>query len=314
MSSQDALAAREQQLLDEVAAHREFLEQHPEGATFSSRVVFQQIESRIDELETELEALRDEHFTFRLVHQGRESSAIDTSLLGYLLTKLQTALTYTGWALMAGPGVDGAPPVSINRQTSTEVVALAPGSFEVTIRKTVPELRVEGEGTDLLDPALDAFLTLAEAAAQEGFDATVLDVASDLGGQSSRRLSQWFAKLADESMTADLAWSVAPERSVILRPTESRMLSEWLNSVQEKTAETVIVGVLRTADAIKKRFALETETGETREGKADPELLHGAEIDARYRARVRIVVSESEHTTAVTEKLTLLSLERLDRG
>src|SRR5215207_8529448 len=130
----DGFLAREEQLREEISEHRRFLASLPDDDDFVSGIVRDQTERRIRFLSEELEAVTSKLLDLRF-DDRLHSRAIQTSLLSNLLSRFQTALTYTGWALEAGPGIRGTPPSRIDRSTETEVLALAPGSFLVRIRK-----------------------------------------------------------------------------------------------------------------------------------------------------------------------------------
>src|SRR5690606_26707952 len=87
------------------------------------------------EARNELQQLLDQRLDLNLKSRDSET-AVRVGVLGRLLTQLQSSLNYILWALRSGPGVKGKPPASIVASAAAEVLALAPGSLEVAMRRS----------------------------------------------------------------------------------------------------------------------------------------------------------------------------------
>jgi hypothetical protein len=300
----DGFVARERQLRDEISEHRRFLSTLEEDGDYVTRMIREQTEERIRFLGEELEAFTEKLLDLRFDDRIHRRS-MPTALLANLLSRLQTALTYTGWALEVGPGIRGEPPARIDRDTETEVVALATGSFLVRIRKSSLEL-----DSHLLDNAIQMVLELAEASAGNALDTEVEEKAQLLGREPTRRLALFFRKLSESSLTTNFHWMGLPEREVEIDPAQAGNLGMWLEEVEESIGQMTIRGALKVADTLRSRFAILDESGRSYEGRADPNLLAHLEIEADYIADVQITTSVSDRIGASAERITLLSISR----
>lgn len=253
-------------------------------------------------------ALNEERLVLRF-GVGSPEHALPTATLGLLLTRFQKALTYTGWALLSGPGIDGDPPARIERSTSTQVLALAPGSFEVPLSPQTLELPTESEGQDVLDKAISVVLDLAKAASTDTFGDEVEARAEELGRQPSRRLSLWFKKLAEHDLDTAFEWSSRPDLGVRVTSEQAGALSRWLSDVQERFSEITVTGTLAAADALKGRFAIVDDTEGEYAGKVASELLDREVIGKRYRANLQVRTLRSARTGVTRDSYTLLGLE-----
>lgn len=307
----EALDIREQQLRDELRRLSSDAPDERATTSFSGRLVRAQMERRAADVRAELDDLLDRRFVIRLINT-RNAHSIDTNLLAQLLSRFQSAIHHVGWALRAGPGVEGEPPATITARTATQVLALAPGSFEIVLRGAALEMSTdegsENELDSLLDTSLSQVLALAKAAAEDEFPDSLEQLTQELGARPTRRLSLWFKKLAENSLTADLIPAGHPENATTLTPAQSRALSEWLAHVQDSVERITVTGVLRVADDVRGRFGIEDAAGHLYEGKAAPELVQHKEIGAEYIAEVQTTVTVGQHTGARTERYQLVSL------
>jgi hypothetical protein len=315
----DHLDLRESQLRSQIEQQERILQALPDDETFSTSVVRNQTVALVQDLRAELEELRDERLVVRLRDETRDRLAIDTALLGQILTRFQSALTYIGWALFSGPGIEGNPPATLARRTSTEVVAFAPGSFKIAMRKAHLQLPFAtapaSDGTSqLLEQSVETLFALLSAAAEGEYPEELEELAEQLGAEPARRLALLFKKLAAKALTTEVTWSLAPDRHTIVRPNQARMLASWLESVEERLGEVVIRGVLRSADDVRGRFGLQDEDEALYEGKAAPELLLHKEIGASYNARIQVAKSVGERTKVERQRFVLLSLDRVEES
>lgn len=303
---------REVQLRDELR-RLEAMDLNEEAAsTFTGQLVQAQTDRRLSDIRQELNALRDRHLEVRLV-DPRDGHAVDTGLLGQILRRFQSSLDYIGWALRAGPGIEGDPPTFITRRTSTEVLALPTGSFKIVLRGTTLELdymsdETRDELSSLLEESLGRILALARAGEMDEFPDSLEELTHELGAQPTRRLSLWFKKLADNSLTTSLTPAADPRQTVTVTPPQARAISEWLAHVQDTVENITVRGVLRIADEVRGRFGIEDAAERLYEGKAAPELVQHKQIGAEYVASVQVTVRYSDHTGARRETYTLLSL------
>jgi hypothetical protein len=300
----DGFATREGQLREEISHHERFLSTLDDDDDFITQMIREQAQERIRFLSEELAAVTDKLLDLRFDDELHRRS-MPTGLLALLLSRFQTALTYTGWALEVGPGIKGEPPARIDRSTETEVVALTAGSFLVRIRKSSLEL---DSGT--LDNAVEAVLELAEAGARGTLNTELEEKAQLLGREPSRRLALFFRKLSESSLTTSFHWQGLPEREIEIDPVQAGNLGMWLEEVEESIREATVRGILKVADTLRGRFAIVDESGRTYEGRAEPRLLAHVEIEAEYAADLHITTSVSDRTGAATERMTLLSLSR----
>jgi hypothetical protein len=300
----DGFTVREGQLREEISQHERFLSTLDEDDDFITQMTREQTEERIRFLNEELKAVTDKLLDLRFDDELHRTS-MPTGLLAQLLSRFQSALTYTGWALEVGPGIKGEPPVGIDRSTETEVVALAAGSFLVRIRKSSLEL-----DSSLLDNAVQAVLELADAGARDALNAELEERAQLLGREPSRRLALFFRKLQENSLTINFNWKGFPEREIEVDPVHAGNLGMWLEEVQQSIRELTVRGILKVADTLRSRFAIVDEAGRTYEGRAEPRHLAHVVIEAEYVADLQITTSVSDRTGASTDRITLLSLSR----
>lgn len=282
---------------------------HPESVT--SRLLRRQAELRMDAVSAELAATEGERFEMALVDtQAPQAHNVSTTVLANLLSRFQRAVTYAGWARLSGPGVVGVPPSLVSRLFETQVNAFAPGSFVVNLSPHEASLEHEA-----LDGAIDAFLEVAHAGVEadlESASGALSPLTQELGKEATTRMALFFAKLHEAQMEARFTWANHPERSVSVNPEQSKMLAEWLKSVEQEFVTVPLRGTLTAADTQAGRFAITDELGEVHEGRAAPELLSRAVIDAPYRAQVRVTRSKSAATGHISERIVLESLAAIE--
>ena len=155
-----------------------------EDEPFSVTVARAQTVDRIRALEEEMAELETDSFDLSFASsQAPAAHSLPTSTLANLLSRFQRALTYAGWARLAGPGVGGDPPALVARAFETQVNALVPGSFVVALSPHEQSLE-----HDALHGAFDDFLGLAEAGAGKDGPSNdaVAEIAQGLGTQATR--------------------------------------------------------------------------------------------------------------------------------
>jgi hypothetical protein len=155
---------------------------------FAVRLLREQNTIRSRQVETELADLVNSRLEIHLVPNERRHS-VRTAVLGAILTRLQAALDYGAWAMEAGPAVAGYIPAKIRRMAATDVMAVAPGSVNVVVRKSELELSTSFEDS------VEAFLDLAAVGDSGSLWDEAASIAVALGGQSTRRLELLFKKL-----------------------------------------------------------------------------------------------------------------------
>lgn len=274
---------------------------------FLGQLLHSQAHGRLDALGAEMDSLESE--VFELAFSDQETIAkhsLSTSVLTNLLGRFQRALTFAGWARVAGPGVRGTPPAAIARAMETEVNAFVPGSFAIEL--TPYQLALEHEA---LDAAFDDFLTLANAGLSEDAPTptvAVTEVAQLLGAEATRRFALFFAKVHEAHLEARFGRLSDPDTEVQILPEQALQLSAWLKGVEQAIATVTVSGVLSAADSLTGRFALTDELGEVHEGRAAPELLSRGVIDGLYVATMRVTTSKSNVTRAENKHAVLEAL------
>lgn len=276
----------------------------------AARALRRQVTLQIAKLEQELATAGAEGFEMSFAEvKAPDSHSIGTTVLANLLSRFQRAITFAGWARLSGPGVSGDPPRLISRALETQVDAFAYGSFVVEL--SPHETALEHLA---LEAALGDFLAIAEVGTEAELEVAsdrLAPLTHDLGGEATRRLALFFAKLHEAQLDARFQWTSSPETHVSIRPEQARLLSKWLKNVEQDFESVPVRGVLTAADQNGGRFAITDELGQLHEGRAAPELLSRAVIDAPYLAQIRVTTFKSTATGEVTERGVLESLEPL---
>lgn len=296
-----------QQLEVEYADLTTHLANIPEGDDLLGKLLRDQALDRASAIELELQGLDEEAFELAFAEKGSTSNhSLSTSVLTNLLSRFQHAITYAGWARMAGPGVHGQPPALIARLFETQVNAFKPGSFAVELSPYEASLEHEA-----LEEALEDFLLLASLGASDStLEPTeeVTELVHALGAEATKRFSLFFAKVHEAHLEARFEWQLRPEAGVALQPEEALALSAWLKDVDEDFETVTVMGTLTAADANDGLFAITDELGEIHDGKAAPELLSRAVIDGRYEAVMRVTTYRSTLTDMKRQRAVLESL------
>jgi hypothetical protein len=268
------------------------------------RIMRAQDDRRVDWLHSELEAALSATLQIHLEAKLVKKPTIRTGVLGHLLSRLQSSLDYTTWAVHAGPGISGNVPASIRRAASTDVMALAPGSLDIVVRRS--ELALSSEFEQSINHVLD----LADSGAQHDFGEVAEAVATSLGREPTRRLELFFRALSEEGIESDLHWRGRVARDARLTHEAAGDIAKWLASAEPATEEIDVLGQLIAADTESGRFVLEADAEQRWEGRAfPPELLHAKELNASYLARLQIVTLTSLHTGAKRQRAALVGLE-----
>lgn len=259
------------------------------------------------EARNELQQLLDQRLDLNLKSRDSET-AVRVGVLGRLLTQLQSSLNYILWALRSGPGVKGKPPASIVASAAAEVLALAPGSLEVAMRRS--DLQV----TDDFARSVEVLIRLIEAADADllGDDAGATEIVGEIGPEAARRLRRFFNGLAEADIDTDLEWrALQTARKARLSSENAKLLSDWLARANPTHQVIQVRGLLRMADSERGRFMIESfATGEHFEGKAaDPGMLTHAVIDQEYIATLSSVELRSQILEDVRTHHTLVDLQ-----
>lgn len=308
MNHADVVRAQMQAEIDDLTAH---LRASPPSG-FASRLTRMQGESRVEAIQSELNGLGSDVFEMAFSEQASYAKhSLSTTVLSNLLSRFQRAITFAGWARLAGPGVHGTPPALVARAFETEVNAFAPGSFSVALSPY--ESAIEHEQ---LEGALSDFLTLAAAGLSTDADVNASDqlaeLAQALGAEATRRFALFFAKVHESQLEARFEMKSLPEFSVALQPDEALRVASWLKNVEQRFDLLTVTGALTAADSNAGRFAITDELGEIHDGKAAPELLSRATIDNLYVARMRVTTLTSTTTSVTRRRAVLEALEPVD--
>ena len=303
----DHLDLVRQQMEAELAGLTGLLEDSGEPQGFLGQLLRAQAEDRISNLGAELEGLESEAFELTFAEKGAlYRHSLSTSVLANLLSRFQKAVTYAGWARLAGPGVFGDPPALVARSFETEVNAFKPGSFAVELAPYEAAL----EHTDLVGTLSD-FLLLADAGVSEDKPRPpdeVIELAQSLGAEATKRFAHFFAKVHEAHLEVRFEWLSRPEAAVALQPEQALALSKWLRDVDEEFDTVTVSGTLTAADANEGRFAITDDLGEIHDAKAAPELLSHAVIENRYVATMRVTTYTSTLTGKVKQRAVLETL------
>ena len=296
-----------QQMEAELAGLTGLLEDAGESQGFLGQLLRSQAQDRVSAIGVELEGLNSESFELTFAEKGAlYRHSLSTSVLSNLLSRFQKAVTYAGWARLAGPGVFGDPPALVARAFETEVNAFKPGSFAVELAPYEDAL----EHTDLVGTLSD-FLMLAGAGVSEDRPRPpedVIELAQSLGSEATKRFGHFFAKLHEAHLEVRFEWLSRPEEAVALQPDQALALSKWLKDVDEEFDTVTVSGTLTAADANEGRFAITDDLGEIHDGKAAPELLSHVVIDNRYAATMRVTTYTSKLTGNVNQRAVLETL------
>jgi hypothetical protein len=272
---------------------------------YTTKLVRNQMEARKTKIEDELLAANQRRIELRFIDQDNPAGhGLSTTLLSVLLSRLQSTVSYGAWSMVAGPGVQGNLPTSIERSAMTEVVAMPPGSFGLVLRKKDNDFAQE------FDQSIDLLVDLLDAASLGRFDEGLESKAAQLGKEASRKFELLLKKIASESLDTDFSWNNPDSRrDVLLRSSDAMLLSQWLAQVSPEVETVEVVGYLRRADSTNGSFKIELKaSGEMIEGVGDVAMLTHTEIDALYTAQIEHLVQRSPHTGRTTEKNRLLHL------
>ena len=295
----------------EISVLERHLRSRPDGDDFLASLMRTQAEDRLAAVSAERAGLDDDALDLAFSEQGSNARhSMSTSVLANLLGRLQKALTFAGWARMAGPGVAGDPPSLVVRAFETEVRAFTAGSFQVELGPYESALE-----HGALEGAFDDFLRLAEAGLRADgprADDDVLELAQMLGSEATRRFALFFAKVHEAQLEARFERRADPEHAVVLHPAQALQISQWLGDVEEQFETVPVAGRLTAADVNGGRFAITDEMGEIHEGRAAPELLSHAVIDGAYFATMRVTTSTSVVTGVERKRAVLEALTRQD--
>lgn len=293
---EDVLRSERQRLTEYLAGES--------SPNFSSQIVRMQSERRLQDVDSELAAQIAGRIEIRWSRASDPGSPrLETSVLGTLLTRVQTSFNYLLWANESGPGVEGAVPASILRSARTEAVAIAPGSFTVVLEKSEPEI------SEAFDKSVSVVMDLLDAASVDAFGNDVEESVAGLGREATVRLEKLFRRMHVEGLRFNMDWHRRGVRAASVTSDEAGVLAEWLAQVSPESNEIQVKGLLKMADSDSARFALEAEDGIRYEGRSDVDLAH-VEIEAVYEASLLVVTSRSSITRGASERVTLLALQR----
>jgi hypothetical protein len=217
----------------------------------------------------------DDDLSLRLIDETDAGShAITMSMLGNLLTRVQSTLNWALWSQESGPNVAGDHvPVSVERAAKTEVVALATGSFEIVVRKSESDLG------HTFASSVDLILDLASLGDDRRFDDSMSAVVKKLGPEATRRAQLLFEKLAANGQHLDLGWRNGGRRSFI-SSSSSGELSRWLGNYEEESlVHSISDGIVRMVDE-NGRFRITDGHGSRYEGRSNVDLTGWAVGDA----------------------------------
>lgn len=302
----------ENQIRAEIARHRRFLEESPAPVDFASRLMDGQLEARVSSLEADLRGLLEPRFDVTLFGQEAEQHRLPASLLGRVITRLQQSVTRIGWTSHAGGTGEGPIPTWIDHLMAMDVVALAPGSFRITLQQPLKEdllaERLELDDPRLIQTSIESLLTLFEAAQLGHLDEDVEEVAHAIGRGAAKTVQRLLNDLATSGMSTDLHWKGGTERFVELDPDAAGRLRDWLRSVEERTHEVRVIGTLEMGDHDVGRFKLIDTGGRVYEGKANPDILAGKPLTQSFEAVIEVVTAIADHIGSQTERYTLRAL------
>lgn len=290
-------------------AHLESAHSQTEG--FAAQMLRRQASERIAALERDISQLDEDVFELAFAEKSDLARhSLPTTVLTNLLSRFQKAITYAGWARLSGPGIHGTPPAIIARAFETEVGAFGQGSFLVALSPHDTTLE-----HDALHQAFVDFLSLAGAATE--IDAPTVrepveHLAQRLGGEATKRFALFFSKLHEAQLEARFEWRSRPEKAISLQPVQAKAVAAWLRAVEQKFDTVTVRGTLTAADSNDARFAITDELGEIHLGKAAPELLSHAMIDAPYVARMRVTTFKSSVTGSAHKRAVLEALDAIE--
>lgn len=304
--------SRSENLRAEYLEHQEFLRAHPASGNPSAAFAAEQLNHRLAEIDDELAQIAEPHLDVRLVGDLTDRHSIPTDLLTALVGRFQKAMTWTVWALKAGPGVAGTPPAAVERSAAAEVYALAPGSFKLSLRRhdTSRDGHQEQLNTtdELFKKSLDAFVEISAAAESARYEA-VEETVQQMGRSASRRVQLLFGTLAKSGTTAEFTWHADRVRQITVSPERADSLVQWLSAYNETRQVISVTGVLTVVDTERGRFGLRDAAERLYAGKAPVDLLTGGTVGVQYIAEIEIAERTGQHTGAHQELMVLRSLD-----
>lgn len=303
----------ENQMRAEIARHRRFSEEAGTPEDFASRLMDGQIEARITSLETDLRGFLEPRLDVTFSGEEAERHRVPANLLGRVITRLQQSVTRVGWTAHAGGSGDGPIPARIEQLMAMDVVALAAGSFRITLQQPLEqdllEERLELGDPRLIQTSVESLLTLFEAAQLGRLDEDVEEVAQSIGKGAAKTVQRLLNDLAKSGMSTAFDWKGETEQSVELIPDAAGRLRDWLKSVEERTHEIRVIGTLEMGDHDVGRFKLIDAGGHVYEGKSNPDILAGKSLTQSFEAVIEIVTAVADHIGSVTERYTLRALQ-----
>jgi len=231
------------------------------------------------------------------------SHALETEFVTQALSRLQRLLNRLVWAEEAGPTVAGNVPAAIQRVANTDLIAITPGSFQITIRKSELEL------SSTFDTAIGRIFEFIGSSDSPDQDVDLAELVVEIGPVATNRARLFFETLAERSIDLDLGWDEF-RFSGYLPADRAAYLSTWLKAADETATTITITGSLAMGDT-QGRFRLVDSTGNQFEGSSDVDLS-GYELDRSYRAEIRetLLVNSRSGLTRTTHRL--LGLETVD--
>ena len=282
-----------------------------QGDDFVMALMRDQAEGRIAALRAEIQGLESDVFELSFAERASFAKhSLSTTVLSNLLSRFQRAITYAGWARMAGPGVRGTPPTFVARALETEVNAFVPGSFSIELtpyEAALEHLALENALSDFL-----ALATLGSASESATPSDELAEIAQTLGAEATRRFELFFAKVHEAQLEARFERASDPGAGIALQPEQALQVAKWLKAVEERFDTVTVTGTLTAADSNEGRFAITDELGQIHEGKAAPELLSRAVIDGSYIATMRVTTFKSTVTGTARSRAVLELLEPVD--
>lgn len=306
----------EEQLRSEIAERRRELSQVA-GDDHVSGLVRGQLEARIATVEDELSTAINPVLVLSLTDEDG-SHSVQAKRLGSILSRLQDAITRTGWALETGAEDHRDPPAQMIQATTFDVLALSPGSFEITMRhaehEDLQQLYLDTETPSLAEEAVGKLMELFSAAEEAELDSDELEeLATGLGKGPSDSVQKLLAHFVEGGLSARFELGAVRSSRAYLKPQSADRLRSWLRSVEERTERVSVRGRLTLGDEDDGNFRLVDAAGTPYEGKADPAILAGKTLGDTFDAVLDQVTAIGEHTGTVRTKWLLRSLRSVHR-
>lgn len=286
------------QIWDEIELHREVLASST-GESFSDRMSAAQASQRIEEAEQRLRLVSEPGLTLELEGELADGHRLPVTTVTNILGRLQRTITGVSWSIRSGRSISGTVPAAVDRATSLDLLATAPGSFEFHFRHpSGPRDRLEQTRLDLDEPEIieKAFETLGR---WFHFEAGAIDAPetheaiADLGPFAAKHLEGFVRALGQQDLTAKLQWQGTRSGNAVLTPDRATALADWLAYEVSETQVVDVRGTLRAADEDNGTFAIVDAAGNRYEGKAvEPSLVSEKTISREVSARLEQVLTE----------------------